>query len=295
MKEPKPLPLEVPIGCAPEPPEWPTMPEKSEANTETMTKVWEQMVTCIEKEVLGYHDEKWKPEDPRAGRGSETAWVERPVQPLKKITAHISGKEALTWRWLEKALAQILALKGWRNHQPPPEPRPVKKVVRQLDFSLEALQGARSRLKSLPPQAASAWKCLIQRLTSYQVDEQLIEDWRSWAEQEARKLDNMRRNKERADWNEFLDEISTGGAGGLHRMTRPTQQWQPRASAGAGAKQACPLAAAEAAKLDWAKEWRIHEERWQEGDHPWLHHQVNLPPLKEGSLINIGKRFKKQT
>ena len=56
---------------------------------------------------------------------------------------------------------------------------------------------------------------LIHRLTNYYFDEQLeqlVEDWRCWAEKESRKLDNQRRNKDRADWNEFLDDISTGGA-----------------------------------------------------------------------------------
>ena len=55
LKQPAPLPLEVPIGCAPRPPEWPEVPQA--ANEDEVTQLWGQLVLCMEKEVLGLHDE----------------------------------------------------------------------------------------------------------------------------------------------------------------------------------------------------------------------------------------------
>ena len=78
----------------------------------------------------------------------------------------------------------------------------------------------------------------------------------------------------------------------LHRLSKPPQHWQPRASAGEGAHQPRPLEAAEAERSAWAEEWRVHAETLQAGPQPWLAHEVDLLALNAGSLIEVGRRFK---
>ena len=64
----------MPIGCRPAPPSWPQAPDRF-ADEEEATRVWKEVVACIELEVLGLHDlqgkeaEKFK----RKGKGPNVA------------------------------------------------------------------------------------------------------------------------------------------------------------------------------------------------------------------------------
>ena len=69
-KTPSPLPLQMPIGCAPRPPEWPAIIYYTTLSGPggDHRLLWGNIVKCIETEVLAYHDEQRHPSDPRVGR-----------------------------------------------------------------------------------------------------------------------------------------------------------------------------------------------------------------------------------
>ena len=46
----KPLPIHMPIGCRPRPPQWPTF-EQDFASVDEATRAWAETVACIEAEV----------------------------------------------------------------------------------------------------------------------------------------------------------------------------------------------------------------------------------------------------
>ena len=55
------------------------------------------------------------------------------------------------------------------------------------------------------------------------------------------------------------------------------------------------MQAAGAALAAWSKEWQVQDPAKQEGEHPWQTYKVDLPRLKPGALVTVGRRYKEHT
>ena len=254
------------------------------------------MAVCLEKEALALHDEAWAETDSRTGRANRTEWVVVKVERPKNNNKPITSRAGLAWRWLDRTITTMLALKGWKCRRPPPEEREMAPArQKEWTYMKQALERGVPRLAALPADIAEEWRGFIPQVVAEAVSDERVGMWGEWARREADKLDKEVRKQRKEEWTNFLEEAAAGGAGMLHRLSKPAQVWQPRASAGESAKQACPLAAAAAARATWADEWRVQVDDLQTGPQPWLTYKVDLPALEAGSLIAVGSRFKKHT
>ena len=245
------------------------------------------MMICMEKEALGNHDEKWQAEDTRVGRSRPTEWGLTKARLPRNQNRPNTSKKGLAWRWLHRTLGNLLAMQRLEE--------PAEKHTVQAGFLRRALGKAGPMIDRLPTDKAEEWRQLLGHIQNTLVTTEVMEELCSWAAQEAEAIDKKILNQRRETWTDFLAEAAKGGAGGLHRLGKPMQRWKPRASAGKAEDQACPLQAAGTALASWSKEWQAQDPAKQGGEHPWHTYKVDLPSLKPGALVAVGRRCKYHT
>ena len=108
---------------------------------------------------------------------------------------------------------------------------------------------------------------------------------------------HARADKAEADrgWQDFLDRAAMGGAGTLHRITKPLPADAAPVVVG-GMQLLDPREVVAAKRAAWAQVWQCGEPVQEELPAPWLHHQQGeLPPLSVESFQLVLTKFKGAT
>ena len=116
LVKPQPLPLQVPIGCAPRPPEWPT--EVGPTTAEESDETWANLVRNIEKEVFdrqGWTEEESKP---YAGRASPPTYREQAVAGRGRVDEPRLNPRARAHRWARDAVNYVAEVSKHRRPTP---------------------------------------------------------------------------------------------------------------------------------------------------------------------------------
>ena len=106
MRQPQPIDVELPVGCAREPPTWPHMPATIVSQDQS-TSLWCQIARCAETECLGRRDLVGANAPAAKGRELPPRFVRVPVLPPRARNQPKASAEARTWRWIARKTAAL--------------------------------------------------------------------------------------------------------------------------------------------------------------------------------------------
>ena len=102
--------------------------------------------------------------------------------------------------------------------------QPTEMQAEQAGFLQRTLGKAGPIVDRLPTDKAEEWRQLLGHIQNTLVTSEAMEEWCSWAAQEAEAIDKKVLKERRDKWADFLAEAAKGGAGGLHRLIKPMQR-----------------------------------------------------------------------
>ena len=268
----KPLPIHMPIGCRPRPPQWPTF-EQDFASVDEATRAWAETVACIEAEV----QQLWGIEGAEArqasGRGKERQWVVRPAKQRFAPNRARPTPAGRAWRWMVQTSSQLSRLYAKMVADPLAGGDPAVAARRKHAGALRrAVERAKKLAKGLEPRAVGPWCMMAQALAEgcladpslWGALEPIQSEAEAWAA-----IEDMRMDKhKRATRAEALDKAAKGAASLLHRWTKPTKVWRP------ACRDAKPgdfgvLAEVRREQEAWARIWRADDAGRAHTPRPW--------------------------
>jgi len=261
LVKPQPLPLTVPIGCAPRPPDWPT--EVSPSTAEESDEMWATLVRNIEKEV--FDRQGWTPEEskPFMGRASPPTYRVQAVAGKGRADEPRLNQRARAHRWTRDAVSYIEEVCR--------KQRPNKEQPAQI-----ARKGRAAKLmtKHMNEEKAEQWDEVFAWLAGGAARSCDLEALRAlaaqWRQEAAAQFDEIAKEMQqqwRQAWRDKLDKALAGSGPSLFQMIKEVLLWRPRPSKDKLGDAASPTEAAERARETWAEEWRVQGEAGRE--RPW--------------------------
>ena len=294
LREPRMMPLvegKVDEGQVAQSDKWPSIPE--ELGTQGQCdRLWGKLVDAMEDEVMEYARVPEEERTRMVGRGRPRKEVLRRIELPKARNLPRPSPQGRIWRWIASRMAELMAQLQAMGDEPREGQR------RQLGSLQATCLRYAGRLEPLG-QRRRPWAEVLRAIGGAELRAegwwQVLQTAMGHAEVQARWWRTQDSREQARGWASFLDRACLGGAGALHRITKPVPVIKPPRTGRHAPRTGDPLSIVEAKRREWGEVWQVGQPA-QQAARPWeLMLPSGLPPITAQDLEAVQGIFKART
>ena len=269
-RTPKNIDIDLPIGCAPKPSQWPAIP-KELTSAEHSTEIWSALSRSAEEEALAIRGIVGEAQRPHSGRQRKPEFITVPVLPVRSRNKPKASPGARAWRWIHRTMSD-LAVVG--RHLKRQEQYGNIKQGTHAQFQALRTKLKRSECQSHLGDHREVWSQVLRIFgTSRPITETFLQELGVWVELAAGHAAAATEHdvsESRKEWTKFLKNASTGQAAILHRISKVQTPWAPETPCAYVGDKLDPATVANSEMDTWAEEWQANDQAAQEDVLPML-------------------------